>query len=100
MSQSPFWIATSTLKMLAPTEKLGLWLPTTRPVKSFSTMSQARNSILMMSSSMAFILVWNSRQATPSPMSMRLEPAFWRTIFLRSFRAGRMMILGFSASFT
>ncbi len=83
-SQSPFCAATRTMKMFAPTEKLAAWLATTSPVMSFSTMSQLLNIMSMMSMSMEFILVWNSRQATPSPMSTSVAPPFWAIIFWRS----------------
>jgi len=43
---------------------------------------------------MVFILVWNSRQATPSPRSMRLAPALPATFFSRSLRFFRRTTFG------
>ena len=58
-----------------PTEKLlpSLWI--TSAVMRSSTISTDSSTSAMISVSSAFILEWNSRQATPSPMSQRLaEP--------------------------
>ena len=86
--------------MFAPAEKFVAWFPTTIPTKSFSTMSQLSKIISIIPSSTAFILVWNSRQATPSPISTSVALAFFLTTLFRSFRSGRRMIRGFSSSFT
>ena len=69
-AQSLFMASMATRPTLAPTEKLVASLPTTRPASSpVLTRSQASSSIPMIRASMEFILVWNSTQPTPSPMS-------------------------------
>src|SRR5215469_7434939 len=49
----------------------------------FLTVSRPFASIAMLSPSSAFILVWNSKQMTPSPMSQRLAEPFRATGFDR-----------------
>src|SRR3569623_1695437 len=62
--------ATSSEKRLAPAQKAsGASLPITRPTPSRSARSTPVFIIATMSGSSAFILAWNSRQKTPSPMS-------------------------------
>jgi len=100
ISQSPIWMRSRTLKMLAPAEKLAPWFPTTRPMKSFSTTSQLLLISSMIISSRAFIFVWNSKQATPSPISTNVALGLVAITILRSFREGKRMIRGFSPIFT
>ena len=68
-SKSLFWAAMKTSMMFAPTQKFSAWLAMTSPSNSFSARSTPSFSIAMMSPSIVFILVRNSRQSTPSPMS-------------------------------
>ena len=75
---------------LAPTEKFAPWFATTSATPSASARFTARWTMASTSPPMAFILVWNSRQKTPSPRSTTDAPEFRSTSappFLRSRRS-------------
>ena len=67
------------IPMFAPTEKLGAWLPTTKPWKSFSARSIALFNPAKTSPPMVFILDWNSTFKIPSPKSSTTTPLFLNT---------------------
>jgi hypothetical protein len=66
-------------------------------MKFLRTSSSEFFIIEMISASIAFIFVWNSRHSTPSPMSMRLAPAFDLMTFFLSLSEGRRTISGLSS---
>ena len=73
-SKAPSAMAMVSIARLAPTEKFTPWFATTSPTPSVSARFTARWTMASTSPPMAFILVWNSRQKTPSPRSTTEAP--------------------------
>src|SRR4030067_454140 len=74
LSKFLFCASRKTSIRFAPTQKFSAWLAITIPANSFSASATPSFIIAMMSPSIAFILVWNSRHRTPSPMSTLVAP--------------------------
>src|SRR4030067_26667 len=76
LSKFLFCASRKTSIRFAPTRKFSAWLAITIPANSFSASATPSSIIAMMSPSIVFILVWNSRHRTPAPMSTSVAPWF------------------------
>src|ERR1035438_2343499 len=78
-SHSSSWEASSTSMRFAPTLKFSPWLATIMASKFLLVSSMPARIRETWSSPSEFILLWNSRQSTPSPMSINDAPPFFFT---------------------
>src|SRR3972149_4864399 len=69
LSNCLFCASRKTIIRFAPAQKCSAWFAMTIPANSFSARSTPSDIMATMSASTVFILVWNSRHRTPSPMS-------------------------------